>query len=78
MDADYPILEFDPSREAVIEPSRVVQPIWNLESGIWDLGSRMRRAHLESGIWNLESLVRPTPCVRSIPWTRPRSTCSRS
>ena len=27
MDADYPILDFDPSREAVIEPSRVVQPM---------------------------------------------------
>ena len=27
MSADYPILEFDPTPEAVIEPRRVVEPI---------------------------------------------------
>jgi purine-nucleoside phosphorylase len=26
MSADYPILEFDPTREAMVEPSRVIQP----------------------------------------------------
>jgi len=26
MSADYPILEFDPAREAMVEPSRVIQP----------------------------------------------------
>jgi len=26
-DGDYPILDFDPSRDAVIEPSRIVRPI---------------------------------------------------
>ena len=26
MRANYPILEFDPTREAIVEPSRVIQP----------------------------------------------------
>jgi len=26
MGADYPILEFDPARQAMVEPSRLIQP----------------------------------------------------
>ena len=27
MDSDYPILEFDPSRDAIIEPGKIIEPI---------------------------------------------------